>query len=123
MLVVMISVKKIRRNHYVVETQDLGVTIHLMPYEDLRIAVKADVADKDKNEIENLLTGVSQRCEKIKPFLERRRTSVVADVRQNNHSASTTYDPSPGRRNRSLTTDESPERDLKEDAPASKKRK
>jgi hypothetical protein len=123
MLVVMISVKKIGRNHYVVEIQDLGVSIHLMPYEDLRIAVNADVADKDKNEIENILTGVSQRCEKIKTFLERRRTSVVADVGQNKHSASTTYDTSPGCRYRSLTTGESPERDLKDDAPASKKRK
>jgi hypothetical protein len=123
MLVVMISVRKIGRNHYVVEIRDLGVSIHLMPYEDLRITMNADVADKDKYEIENLLTGVSQRCEKIKTFLERRRTSVVANVRQNKHSASTTYDPSPGRPCRSLTKDESPERDLKDDAPASKKRK
>jgi hypothetical protein len=123
MLVVMISVKKIGRNHYVVEIQDLGVSIHVMPYEKLRTAVNADVADKDEDAMMNLLTDVSRRCEEIKQVIGQSRKSVVASDCQDELSASTTHGPFPDRRYRSLTKRNSPEDDLKDVTPAPKKRR
>lgn len=99
------------------------MSIHLMPPEQLKSVVSADVdgTKEDEEDVEKILADIAKSSETVKPFLDKNGTRRVEESAQNERSISKTK--ATKHRDRYRSTNEDSDEESEDEAPQGKKKK